>query len=207
MAVIALQCGRNSGDTRSQRLGLYSAERDREERFRALYDAHYWRVLAYAVRRTNQRDDAHEAVAEVFSIAWRRFDDIPEGAELPWLYGVARRVLANQRRAHGRWTRLLGRVGLLEGRERSEPGAELPDHFADIRAALTRLNPTEREILLLTLWEGLSQAEVGEMLGLSENAVAIRAHRARRKLRAAYEHETGTGGDATSSAGGGEPES
>jgi len=186
---------------------LHSAERDREDRFRALYDAHYWRVLAYAVRRTNQRDDAREVVAEVFSIAWRRFDDIPSGAELPWLYGVARRVLANQRRAHGRWSRLLERVGLLEAGEASEPGADLPDHYADIRTALTKLNRTEREILLLTLWEGLSQAEVGVMLGLSENAVAIRAHRARRKLRAAYEHETGTGGDATPPARGGEPES
>src|SRR3954463_3427484 len=72
---------------------------DDKVRFEALYTATYEPILGYALRRCSSPHDAADVVAETFSIAWRRFDDIPSGdsARL-WLYGVARRVLANHRR-------------------------------------------------------------------------------------------------------------
>src|SRR3954468_24387404 len=69
--------------------------------FEDLYRATYPRVLAYA-RSVASREDADDAVAETFAIAWRRQRDIPRGAELGWLIGVARRVLANARRSRRR---------------------------------------------------------------------------------------------------------
>ncbi len=68
--------------------------------FEQLYRQHAGAVLAYARRRTTQ-EAADDAVAEVFLIAWRRVDDVP-AEPLPWLLGVARRVLANQRRGERR---------------------------------------------------------------------------------------------------------
>jgi RNA polymerase sigma-70 factor, ECF subfamily len=66
-------------------------------------------VLAHALRRTDA-GAAHDAVAETFLVAWRRFDEVPRDP-LPWLYGVARRVLADQRRAGRRRASLQGRAG------------------------------------------------------------------------------------------------
>ncbi|MBX6384794.1 MAG: RNA polymerase subunit sigma-24 [Microbispora sp.] len=63
-------------------------------------DLHYADLLAYVRRRTESPEDAADALAETFATAWRRIGDVPAGppARL-WLYGVARRVLANGRRA------------------------------------------------------------------------------------------------------------
>jgi RNA polymerase sigma-70 factor, ECF subfamily len=65
-------------------------------RFEALFRDHAGAVRVYAARRAGL-GDADDVVAEVFVIAWRRIDDLPEDP-LPWLLGVARRVLANRRR-------------------------------------------------------------------------------------------------------------
>ncbi len=60
-----------------------------EERFRVLYDRSYSKVLGYALRRADSRDDAFDVVAETFLVAWRRLDDVPEGERaLLWLYGA-----------------------------------------------------------------------------------------------------------------------
>jgi RNA polymerase sigma-70 factor (ECF subfamily) len=106
-------------------------------------------------------------------------------------------VLSNQRRSRTRWERLLGRVRLLDAGETPLADLAPPDHAADMRVALGKLTDTERDILLMTVWEGLTHAEVGQVLGMSENAISIRAHRARRKLRAAYEQEIGAGDPGT----------
>jgi RNA polymerase sigma-70 factor (ECF subfamily) len=71
---------------------------DREARFRRLCEAHTAAVLAYALRRV-PREDAADVVAETFLVAWRRVDEVDERSALPWLYGVARRVVLSQQRA------------------------------------------------------------------------------------------------------------
>ena len=77
-----------------------------DARFERIYDQYQRPVLAYCLRRAS-RDDAYEAANEVFTVAWNRFDDMPLGeATLPWLYGVARRVLSHKRRSATRFLRL-----------------------------------------------------------------------------------------------------
>ena len=83
-------------------------EAERRARFERLYDAHYAAVLAYALRRTGHTI-AHDVAAETFLVAWRRFEFVPVDAA-PWLYGVARRVLANERRAEHRRAALAERM-------------------------------------------------------------------------------------------------
>ena len=157
--------------------------------FDGLYRKHYRDVYGYCLRRVS-RERVEDAVAEVFTVAWRRRGVVPGGADsLLWLYGVARRVVAHEWRSVARRSRLVRRAGAAAG-ESAWAGPELQlverAEYRMIRQAAAQLRPEEREILMLTVWEELSQAEVGEVLGISRGAVKQRLHRARRKLARAY---------------------
>lgn len=155
-----------------------------EERFAVLYAAYYRAIYAYVYRRLAPRvDDVSDAVAEVFSVAWRRIDDVPSGEqELMWLYGVARRCVSRSRRGHWRRLRLLARLSdEARGQLRSR---EIPTTANRVRDAIERLRPLDREVLRLVMWDGLSHREAAAVLGCSTNAVAQRLHTARERLRA-----------------------
>jgi RNA polymerase sigma factor (sigma-70 family) len=153
-----------------------------QERFRRLFDDAYRPLLAYALRRTESAADAEEVVAETMLAAWRRRRELPAGEEaIPWLYGVARRVLANQRRSRSRRRRL---ERLLQPLTPSSTETEEPAPVQSVIAATQRLSAGDQEVLRLAAWEGLSHAEIGVSLGCSENAAALRLHRARARLRA-----------------------
>ncbi len=79
------------------------SEQDHRSRFEAVYRRTYEQILGYAVRRCSSPEDAADVVAETYVIAWRRIIELPDGeAGKLWLYGVARRVLANHRRSERR---------------------------------------------------------------------------------------------------------
>ncbi len=153
-------------------------------RFRAVYEAHYGAVLAYARRRAADVPDAQDAVAETFTIAWRRLGEVPEGdAALPWLYGVARRVMANQRRGNRRRTDLSARLRV----HRADPvdvesGVVAGDDRRTVLAALSRLRDADQEILRLAVWEELPHRDIATIVGCTEPSVAVRLHRARSRL-------------------------
>lgn len=158
---------------------------DREHRFRQLYHEHYRTVQAYAVRRVATPADVADVTAEVFTTAWRRLDDIPPPpSDRLWLYGVARRVVAGQLRTARRFRRLIRRI------ENNFPAAPAYSEFHQnelLFTALSSLPPGEREALLLVTWEQLPHAEAARVLGCSANAVSIRVHRARARLREALD--------------------
>lgn len=155
----------------------------RERRFRQLYAEHYRPVWAYAVRRLDSAADVADVVAEVFTTAWRRLDDVPAAPEAGlWLYGVARRVLAGHHRSSRRRRRLMLRMAVTQVSSHHEA----PDLAEDeLILALRQIPDGEREALMLTAWEQLSHAEAAQVLGCSPNAVAIRVHRAKSRLREA----------------------
>jgi RNA polymerase sigma-70 factor (ECF subfamily) len=154
---------------------------DRRRRFEQVYALHRAAILGYALRRTASADDAADVIAETFLTAWRRIDDLPPGeAARPWLYGVARRVLANQRRGERRRSALGERL-------RSELAAqavdrEPPSGWDGAAVAFRRLADPDREILALAGWEGLDAGQLAVVLGCSRNAARIRLHRARRRF-------------------------
>jgi RNA polymerase sigma-70 factor (ECF subfamily) len=151
---------------------------DQEAEFRRLFAEHQRAVLAYALRRCEQRADAEDVVSGTFAVAWRRFADAPaEELRLAWLYAIAARVLANERRS-------LRRLSALRSRLRAQPPVEAPERvdLAEVLAALRELRPEEQEILRLAAWEGLTNAELAAALDCSENAATIRLHRARKHL-------------------------
>ena len=149
--------------------------------FEALYRETYPRVLAYA-RSMASHEDADDAVAEAFMVAWRRQRDIPRGAELGWLIGVTRRVLANARRSRRR----AGALHALLDLHPRAPGPDPAERVDDgaVRAALLALSPLDREAVVLTAWFDLSSADAAQALGITPAAFRMRAARARRRLRA-----------------------
>jgi RNA polymerase sigma factor (sigma-70 family) len=161
-----------------------AAPRQVERQFRLLFDSYYRRVLAYALRREPNRPAAEDVVAETFLVARRRIGEVPGGDDaLPWLLGVARRVLANARRGDARRDRLLARLRQVPGVEVTDPVDAAPlasETRAQIIGALGRLRPSDAEVLQLAVWEQLSHAQIAVALECSVNAVGIRLHRARK---------------------------
>jgi RNA polymerase sigma-70 factor (ECF subfamily) len=125
-------------------------------RFEVLYRENVGPLLAYVLTRTD-RENAHDVVSNTFLVAWRRFDNVPTDA-LPWLIGVARRVLADQWRSDARRTALRQRLADDAARSQTtvDDLAESMVLRGAIRDALTRLRPEDRELVTLVAWHGLS---------------------------------------------------
>jgi RNA polymerase sigma-70 factor (ECF subfamily) len=152
------------------------------DRFEGCFRDHYAQLLAFTMRRVSGREIVEDVVADTFAVAWRRRDCIPEGS-LPWLYGIAANVIAEQyrstRRGHDLGLRLAHEAGA--GAPGYDPTESLArrDAFA---AAFAHLAEQEREVLRLVAWDGLDVREAARVLGCSPGAFRVRLHRARRKL-------------------------
>jgi RNA polymerase sigma-70 factor (ECF subfamily) len=172
--------------SRQRRLGAprkrhSSATDDVDARFDACFRAYYADVLAYAQRRLGAPGAAEDVAAQTFVVAWRRMDALPPDP-LPWLFGVARRMVQNERRSARRRSRLLARVkGEHVASSAPDLAASVPELSA-IVAALGRLGEGQQEVLRLAAWEGLDARRAAAVLGCSEGAYTLRLHRARRRL-------------------------
>jgi RNA polymerase sigma factor (sigma-70 family) len=154
----------------------------REERFRRLYDAGRDRVVAYAMRRTTNHEDTADVVAETFAIAWRRIDVIPGGErEVPWLFAVTRRVIANRLGGNSTQSAIAQRLARQLALSAPEEDVPNPERLSAL-TALSRLSEEDREILMLVAWDGLGSRELGWVLSCSSTAARIRLHRARARL-------------------------
>jgi RNA polymerase sigma-70 factor (ECF subfamily) len=185
-------------------------------RFELLYAKHGPAVKAYVLRRAGA-SSADDVVAEVFVVCWRRFEEVPVDP-LPWLLGVARRVLSTQRRGERRRGALHERLVQRAG----GPLVETPEHLAEdasngfvadvsggwtgatprlddgvlaglsdaaLAGALARLSEADRELLLLIAWDGLSPAEAATIIGVKPATARVRLLRARRRLTQALARE------------------
>ncbi len=155
-----------------------------DETFSSLFAAHHQELHAYCLRRLPV-DDANDAAAEIFLTAWRRLKEIPSGDEARlWLYGVARNVVRNWTRSGRRRLRLVAKVGSL-----APPRPEAPDirvirseEHQEVIDAIANLRDSDQEVVRLKIWEGLSNAEVGVILDITDRAVEARYTRSIKKL-------------------------
>jgi RNA polymerase sigma factor (sigma-70 family) len=155
-----------------------------DDRFEALYRSSYKAIFGYVLRRSDGDLDAvGDLVAEVYVVALRKQDAIPLAPQdRPWLYGVARRVLLEHRRRHSRQIRLESRLRNQAALSETRPGDDEPS-LLRVRAAMQQLRPADREALQLVAWDDLSYAEAAQVLGCTPNAVALRVHKAKARLR------------------------
>ncbi|MEX2293381.1 MAG: sigma-70 family RNA polymerase sigma factor [Acidimicrobiales bacterium] len=151
---------------------------DNRQRFETIVDLVYEPLQRFARRRAPS-DVADDVVADTLLVIWRRLDEVPTDAPLPWTYRVAANCLANLRRGERRRARLIDKVGRWE-RRRDDGVEEPPD--PGLHQALLTLAPSDQEVLRLWAWEDLTPAEIATVLDTSANAVSIRLHRAKRRL-------------------------
>jgi RNA polymerase sigma-70 factor (ECF subfamily) len=158
----------------------------RRDRFEAVAGQVYEPLQRY-LRRRASADDAADVLSDTLLTLWRRLDDVPADAVVPWSYGVARRCLANHRRSAARHLRLTERVIA----HRLPPDPDGPDGDPQRRverldpqldAALVGLSEAERDIVHLWAWEQLEPREIAIALDLTPNAVSVALSRAKRKL-------------------------
>jgi RNA polymerase sigma-70 factor (ECF subfamily) len=152
------------------------------------FSNYYGEVLAYCARRVG-RSEAEDVAADVFAIAVRRADEIDWSTVRPWLYGIARGVLANRWRAVQRRQRLLTRMTIFT-QTTHEPPADVvvrrtEDHEALV--ALQGLRSTDREILMLAAWEEMSGPEIAQALGITVSAAEQRLHRAKKRYARVFD--------------------
>jgi len=170
--------------------------------FSELFAAHSGALYRYFRRRLPSGQgalgpDAEDLAAEVLATAWRRRDDVPDGAELPWLYRTAGFVLANHRRK-------ARAVPVAEVPDAHDAGADVEDVVVrddEVRRALAALSPRDRRILLLHAWEGLGGEQLAVVLGVSRGGADAALSRARARLRAAWADEAPEGAPAPQASG------
>lgn len=163
-----------------------AAAEERRRRLEDMFLEHAPRVLDYARYRGATLSEAEDVVSEVFIVLTRRLDDAPtaSGEMLPWLLGIARKVLGNQFRGSRR------RQALAERSEEAVMWANRSDQDLStvatrnltIRQGLSRLREKDREALLLVAWDGFQYDEAARVLGCTPGAIAQRILRARQLL-------------------------
>ena len=161
-----------------------------EERFREIYAANRRAVLAYFLRRTDATS-ARDGASETFLVAWRRINEVPEGdRSLLWLYGVARKVLANQRRSRKRFAALGQKLSQVAPAEDPSPEVVVLRRAQDeeMLIAVDRLRPEDQEILRLAVWEELPHRQIAEVLGTSAHAITQRMYRITKQLARDLKH-------------------
>lgn len=158
-----------------------------------MIDEHAGDVRRYLYRRligsADPASTADDLTADVLVIAWRRRADIPSGSELPWLYAVSRRVLANHRRRPQ--DVLVADLGALDAIDEADP-ADIVTDDAVLAQAWRSLAPRDREVLRLVAWEGLSGAQLASALGISEGGAAAALSRARSRFEESIADVQGT---------------
>ena len=154
--------------------------------FDALYRSSRDDVYAYVVTLLRSRSTAEDVTAQAFERAFRkaRSYDPGKGGPRAWLFGIARNAALDELR---RRKRRAGLEGDPEDLARPAPDdqAELALRRQVVRAALAALDGRERDLIALKFAGGLSNAEIGRVLGMSESAVGTRLHRTVTKLREA----------------------
>ena len=149
--------------------------------FSQTYELCYPNVLAYATSLVGKAT-GEDITSETFAVAWQRWAD-PPSVPLPWLLAVARNLVRDLRRKDARQYEL----AVAEGRRIStEVGVDdIADDVAEratVLRALAGLPDADRELLTLLAWQGLSRRDAATVLGCSTATVAVRLHRARRRL-------------------------
>jgi len=158
-----------------------------ELRFDALYRASAADLYAYVASLVHDRAAAEDVTAQAFERAFRRRRTFNprRGSERAWLFGIARNAALDELRRRRRQASLVVDPQDPQAQEVLSASADDAERWAAVRAALAALEPREREIVALKFHAGLSNAEIAQVLGVSESNAGTRLHRAVTKLREA----------------------
>ena len=164
--------------------------------FTELYRRHLGSIRAYASAAVAPTD-IDDVVAEVFAVAWQRRADIPVDWARGWLIGVTRNTVRTRRRSARRAASFIDQ--LADGRPAAASGPAdqhlEAEQFDALEAAMHTLRSTDQEILMFAGPYEMSPGDIAAALEITENNVGVRLHRARQRLRTAFEGIAQTGGE------------
>jgi RNA polymerase sigma-70 factor (ECF subfamily) len=168
---------------------LIQRARREPEAFGLLYERYVSAVYNYVFYRMSNRAEAEDMTARVFYQALTHLDRyVHRGAPFSaWLFRIAHNLVANWHR--DRQTRqtfsLDGAVLERASEERAlDDQASSREEVRELRAAFARLAPDRQQLLVLKYVQGMSNAEIGEIMGRSEGAIKALLHRTFLSLRA-----------------------
>lgn len=183
-----------AGDVRGRgdvSTGGHQGRESPEVFFERMFRATYRNTFAYALRRMRGEQDAHDVVAETYLVAWRRIDELRRvGEPQAWLYGVAYKVIGNQRRGTRRRHKLAEKAASHPTKHQADDplrSVVSGDELERVAEAMATLSSRDQEVLRLAAWEGLSHREIGIALGISRSLVRSVLYRARQRLNTALE--------------------
>ncbi len=165
---------------------LALAGQGNELAFRAIYEHLSDRMFAFVRARARSRDEATDIMQDIFVDVWNalpRFTYITDAHFYSFVFTIAKRKLIRHYKTHRHES-----LDDLEGHEIPRMNADVtdPDGMRDIVA---KLPEKYREVVTLRYWSGLSFAEIGESLGLTENNAKVRHHRALKELEVILEQQ------------------
>ena len=166
---------------------LIRAARSDARAFRALYDRHADRIYAFNLGRTRDPHAAHDLTAETFAQAWlarSRFRDDAQGSAAPWLFGIARNLVANAVRRRRIELTACERLGMLERLDGPRASAEPEERWLEgLDEALAELPSDQRTAVELRVVEGLGYDELAAHLDTTPGAARVRVSRGLERLR------------------------
>ncbi len=163
------------------------APSEAETAFEALYRSSRDDVYGYVCGLLRDRAAAEDVTAQAFERAYRRRASFKpdRGSRRAWLFGIARNAALDELRRRSRHAELTTEPVDTESAGAHEEAAEAALRRSTVSAALAKLSPRERELIALKYFAGLSNAEVAEVIEVSESNAGTRLHRAMEKLREA----------------------
>jgi RNA polymerase sigma factor (sigma-70 family) len=153
---------------------------------RLLYDRHAPWLSARLTRRCNSPEAVADVLQDTFMALWNGADRWRgDGEVAAWLWGIAARRLVSRLRRHREALVLpledvaAARPPELSAEERVLLGVE----YGDLGSALLRLSPEMRAVVQAVVLDGLTTREAARLLGIPQNTVKSRLHRAKAHLR------------------------
>jgi RNA polymerase sigma-70 factor (ECF subfamily) len=163
-------------------------ERERERRFDAAYTAHRQTLFAYFLGRTADREQALDLLQELFARLWRSldsFESLPSDRRPVWLFSIARNLVVDHYRARATRQRAQAQLGQqrpIDWTAAPEPAAVEGEQAAALHAAIGRLPDELRVVLVLSVLDGRTSAEIGTLLGRPPGTVRYQLAEARQRL-------------------------
>ena len=149
------------------------------EEFTSIYRQLLPQITKYLVRRVSP-PDVEEIASRIFEIAWMKRSEAPKGFELPWLYRIGGFVVANHRRSEKAKESFLA---LFRPKDSAPSAEDIALSDLGLSEAWGKLTPAERQVISLSSFEGLDNANSARVLEISTNAFALRLSKAKAKLR------------------------
>lgn len=163
---------------------VYRAQKGEKEAFGQIYKIYSRKIYRYCYVNSGDKEQAWDLVQETFLKAWKSMSNFSleaGGTIQAYLFRIARNLMIDLSRKKKEYP--LDEALEIEGHEDFEEDLDRKDLESQLKNALSRLDETDRQIVVLRYFEELPPPEAAKILGMNEGAFRVRTHRALKKLK------------------------